>query len=172
MSLFQTILDSIENPNHVGSQQDLQSVASLAQLIPGGHEAQQNVEPILNVLGSHLQGVLNQQQQTAGPAAAQQTLSDLSRPGVGVQELQGLFGQSGLNGLIEEIAQRTGMDSQVIMTFLPMLIPVVMKLLASGTHQTDTQAPNPVLNGFLNSSQNGGALLSEVFQLASQFLRK
>jgi len=43
MSLFQTILDSIENPNHVGSQQDLQSVASLAQLIPGGHEAQQKV---------------------------------------------------------------------------------------------------------------------------------
>lgn len=172
MSLFQTILDSIENPDHAGSQRDLQGVASLAQLIPGGQGAQQNVEPILNVLGSHLQDALNQQQQTAGPTAAQQTVADLSRPGVGVQDLQGLFGQSGLNGLVEEIAQRTGLNSQVIITFLPMLIPVVMKLLASGTHQTDAQAPNPVLNGFLGSSQNGGALLSEVFQLASGFLKK
>jgi hypothetical protein len=58
------------------------------------------------------------------------------------------------------------------MTFLPMLIPVVMKLLATGTHQTDAQAPNPVLNGFLGSNESGGAVLSGLFQLASQFLRK
>jgi hypothetical protein len=47
-----------------------------------------------------------------------------------------------------------------------------MKLLATGTHQTDPQAQNPVLSNFLGSSQNGGALLTEAFQLASQFLRK
>jgi hypothetical protein len=172
MSLFQTILDSIENPNHAGSQQDLQGLASLTQFIPGGQGAQQNVEPILNVLGSHLQDALNRQQQAAGPGAAQQTVADLSRPGVGAQDLQGLFGQSQMNDLIAEIAQRTGLNSQMIMTLLPVLIPVVMKLLASGTHQTDAQAPNPVLNGFLGSNQNGGALLSEVFQLASQFVQK
>jgi hypothetical protein len=54
---------------------------------------------------------------------------------------------------------------------LPALIPVVMKLLATGTHQTKPQAPNPVLNNFLGSNQNGGALLTEAFQLASTFLR-
>jgi len=172
MSLFQSILDSIENPNHAGNQQDLQGLANLSQLLPPGQGAQQNVQPILGVLGSYLQDALNRQQQTAGPAAAQQTVTDLAQPGVGVQDLEGLFGQSGLNNLIGEIAQRTGLNSQVIMTFLPMLIPVVMKLLAAGTHKTDPQAPNPVLNGFLGSNQNGGALLSELFQLASQFLRK
>jgi hypothetical protein len=172
MSLFQSILDSVENPNHAGSQQDLQGLANLAQLLPPGQGAPQNVQPILGVLGSHIQDALNRQQQTAGPAAAQQTVTDLAQPGVGVQDLEGLFGQSGLNSLIQEIAQRTGLNSQVIMTFLPMLIPVVMKLLAAGTHQTDPQAPNPVLNGFLGSNQNGGALLSELFQLTSQFLRK
>lgn len=172
MSLFQSILDSIENPNQAGSQQDLQGLANLAQLVPSGQRAQQNIQPILGVVGSYLQSALNRQQQTGGPAAAQQTVADLSQPGVGVQDLQGLFGQSGMNDLISEIAQRTGLNAQAIQAFLPMLIPVVMKLLASGTHQTDSQAPNPVLNGFLGSSQNGGALLSEVFQLASQFLRK
>jgi hypothetical protein len=53
-----------------------------------------------------------------------------------------------------------------------MLIPALMKLLATGNHQTDAQAPNPVLNNFLGSSQNGGALLTEAFQLASRFLQR
>ena len=58
------------------------------------------------------------------------------------------------------------------MGLLPMLIPVLMKLLATGNHQSDPQAPNPVLNNFLGSSQNGGALLTEAFQLASRFLQR
>ncbi len=171
MSLFQAILDSVENPNHAGTQQDLHGLVNLAQYLPGGGNAQA-IQPILSVLGSHVQTALSQQQQNQGSAAAQQTVSDLSHPGVGVQDLENLFGQSGFNSLIGELSRRTGLNSQLIMTFLPMAIPVVMKLLAAGTHQTDAQAPNPVLNGFIGSNQNGGALLTEAFQLASQFLAR
>jgi hypothetical protein len=172
MSLFQTVLDSIENPNHAGSPQDLHGLLNLAQLIPGVQGAQQQMQPILGVLGSHLQDALNEQQQNSGQAAVQQTVSNLSQPGTGLQEITNLFGQDRFNSLIGEISKRTGLSSQLILEFLPALIPVVMKLLASGNHQTNPQAPNPVLNNFLGSNQNGGALLSEVFQLASGFLRK
>jgi hypothetical protein len=55
---------------------------------------------------------------------------------------------------------------------LPMLLPVVMRLLSTGNHVSDPQAPNPVLGQFLNSNQGGGTLLSEAFQLASQFLSR
>jgi len=172
MSLFQTILESIESPNHAGSQQDLHGLLNLAQLLPGVQGAEQQVQPILGILGSHLQQALSQQQQTGGQAAVQQTVSNLSQPGAGLQEIEDLFGQEGLTGLIGEIEQRTGLNSQLIVQFLPALIPVVMKLLATGTHQTDQEAPNPVLNNFLGSNQGGGALLNEAFQLASQFLRR
>jgi hypothetical protein len=104
--------------------------------------------------------------------AVQQTVSNLSQPGAGLQEIENLFGQDRFNSLIGEIGKRTGLDPQLILQFLPVLIPVVMKLLATGTHQTDPKAPNPVLNNFLGSSQSGGALLNEAFQLASQFLRR
>ena len=69
MSLFQTILESIENPNHAGSQQDLHGLLNLAQLLPGVQGAEQQVQPILGILGSHLQQALNQQQQT-GPGCS------------------------------------------------------------------------------------------------------
>jgi hypothetical protein len=172
MSLFQTVLESIENPNHAGSQQDLHGLLNLAALLPEFGGAQEQVQPILGVLGSHLQDALNEQQQNSGQTAVQQTVSNLSQPGAGLQEIVNLFGQERFDGLIGEIAQRTGLDSQLILQFLPALIPVVMKLLATGTHQTDPQAQNPVLNNFLGSNQNGGALLTEAFQLASQFLRR
>jgi|SRR6266404_6068555 hypothetical protein len=172
MSFFQTILDSIENPNHAGSQQDLSGLLNVAQALPLGQGGQQNLQPILGVLGAHLQDVLNQQQQNSGQAAVQQTVTNLSQPGVGVQQVQNLFGQERFNGLIDEISQRTGLNSQLVLGLLPMLIPVLMKLLATGNHQSDPQAPNPVLNNFLGTSQNGGALLTEAFQLASRFLQR
>jgi hypothetical protein len=172
MNLFQTVLQSIENPDHVGSQQDLHGLLNFAQLLPGVQGAEQQVQPILGILGSHLQDALNEQQQNNGQAAVQQTVSNLSVSGAGVQEIISLFGQERFNALMGEISKRTGLDSQVILQFLPMLIPVVMRLLATGTHQTNPQAQNPVLNNFLGSNQNGGTLLTEAFQLASVFLHR
>jgi len=172
MSLFQTVLQSIENPDHAGSQQDLHGLLNLAQLLPGGQGAQQQqLQPILNVLGSHLQDALNQQQQTNGQGAVQQTVSNLAQPGTGLQGIVNLLGQDRFNSVIGEIGQKTGMDPQMINQLLPALTPVVMKILDTGTHQTDPQATNPVLSSFLGSNQNGGALLNSVFQLASQFIR-
>ena len=171
MSLFQTIIDSIANPQHAGSNSDLQGLLNLAQLIPGVQDTEQHVKPILDVLGPHLQDVLNNQQQTQGQAAAQQTVSNLSQPGVGVQQLQNLFGADRFNGIIGEIAGRTGLDQQVIFGALPIVIPVIMKLLASGTNQSNSQAQNPVLNNFLGG-QNGGTLLTEALSLASQFMKR
>ena len=172
MNFFQTVLQSIESPDHAGSPQDLQGLLNIAQLLPGVQGAEQHLQPILGVLGPHLQDALNEQQQNNGQAAVQQTVSNLSVPGAGVQEIINLFGQERFNALMGEISKRTGLDSQVILQFLPMLIPVVMRLLATGTHQTNPQAQNPVLNNFLGSNQNGGALLTEAFQLASVFLHR
>jgi hypothetical protein len=169
MSLFQTILDSVANPQHAGTNADLGGLANLAQLIPG---AGQNLQPILGAVGQHVQEALNEQQQAGGQGAAQQTVSNLAQSqNVGIPEIQNFLGQDRLNSLVNGMSDRTGMGSQAILTLLPMLIPVVMRLLATGNHQTDPQAPNPVLNQFLGG-QNGGAMLGEVFQLASQFVRR
>jgi hypothetical protein len=171
MSLFQSIIDSISNPQHAGSNADLQGLMNLAQLIPGVQDTEQHVKPMLDVLGPHLQDVLNTQHQTQGQVAAQQTVTNLAQPGVGVQELENLFGADRFNSIIGEIASRTGLDQQVIQGALPMAVPVIMKLLAGGTNQSDPQAQNPVLNNFFGG-QNGGALLTEAFNLASQFVKR
>jgi hypothetical protein len=167
MSLFQTILESIENPNHAGSQQGL----NLAQLLPGVQGAEPRCSPSpqrsRNPSGCVKSTAANQRQ-----AAFYKPCQNLSQTGCWPSEIESLFGQERFNGLIGEIGKRTGLDPQLILQFLPALIPVIMKLLDTGTHKTDPQAQNPVVNNFLGSSQNGGALLNEAFQLASQFLRR
>jgi hypothetical protein len=171
MSFFDSIISAIQSPQHAGSNQDLQSLANLTSMIPGLQGSQQQIQPILNVLGPHLQDVLKEQKQAEGAEAAQQTVTNLSQPGASVQDLQNLFGADRFNRIINQISQATGLNSQLILSALPMVIPVVMQLLAAGTHKTDAQAPNPVLNQFLGG-QNGGALLNEVFQLAAQYVKK
>jgi hypothetical protein len=164
MSFFDSIISAIQSPQHAGSNQDVQNVLNLAQNIPGiqGAEGQ-----ILNALGGPIQQALSQQ----GPATAQQTVTTLSQGNVSVQDLQNLFGVDQFNNIVNQVAARTGISSQLILAAIPMVIPVIMKLLATGNHQTNAQAPNPVLNQFLGG-QNGGALLNEVFQLASQYGKK
>src|SRR5258708_8557981 len=149
MSLFQAIIDSISNPQHAGSNADLQGLTNTAQLIPGVQDAEQHVKPILDVLGPHLQDVLNNQQQTQGQAVTQQTVTNLSQPGGGVQELQNLFGAERFSGIIGEITSRTGLDQQVILGALPIVVPITMKLIAGGTNESDSHAPNQVLNSYL-----------------------
>src|ERR1700752_1633869 len=104
MSLFQAIVDSIANPQHNGRNSDLQGLMNLAQMIPGVQDTEQHVKPILDILGPHLQDVLNNQQQTQGQATAQKTVTNLSQPGAGVQELQNLFGPDRFKSIIGEIA--------------------------------------------------------------------
>jgi len=89
-----------------------------------------------------------------------------------VPDLQEFFGAERFDQIVGELARRTGLSESTLLGMLPMLLPIVMRLLSTGNHVTDPQAPNPVLGQFLNSNQGGGTLLSEAFQLASQFLSR
>ncbi|HEY0791264.1 MAG TPA: hypothetical protein VGD78_09390 [Chthoniobacterales bacterium] len=172
MSIFQSFLDAVSNPNQAGTQKDLQGLAGLAALVPGLAGAEHQLPPILDVLGSHLKDALSQQQQTQGTSAAQQTVTTLSQGGVSVPQLQSLFGQDRFQQIIADLTQRTGLNEATLLGMLPVVLPVVMRVLSAGTQQANPQAPNPVLSQFLSGNQSGGSVLSEAFQLASQFLRR
>ena len=172
MSFFQSILAAVADPNHAGNQGDLQSWAGIANLLPGLQGAERQLQPILDVLGGHVKEALSDQQQSQGSAAVQQSVTDLAQGGVSVPQLQDFFGAERFNQIVGDLARRTGLSESTLLGMLPMLLPVVMRLLSTGNHVSNPQAPNPVLGQFLNSNQGGGALLSEAFQLASQFLSR
>ncbi|MBV8901346.1 MAG: DUF937 domain-containing protein [Verrucomicrobia bacterium] len=172
MSFFQSILAAVADPNHAGNQGDLQSWTGIASLLPGLQGAERQLQPILDVLGSHVKDALSEQQQAQGSVAVQQSVTDLAQGGVTVPQLQDFFGAERFNQIVGDLAQRTGLSESTLLGMLPMLLPVVMRLLSTGNHVSNPQAPNPVLGQFLNSNQGGGALLSEAFQLASQFLSR
>jgi hypothetical protein len=172
MSFFQSILAAVADPNHAGNQGDLQSWAGVANLLPGLQGAERQLQPILDVLGGHVKDALSDQQQSQGSAAVQQSVTDLAQGGVTVPQLQDFFGAERFNQIVGDLAQRTGLSESTLLGMLPMLLPVVMRLLSTGNHVSNPQAPNPVLGQFLNSNQGGGTLLSEAFQLASQFLSR
>ena len=59
----------------------------------------------------------------------------------------------------------------MIQEMLPVLVPLVLNLLQTGSHAQDPQGEaNPVLGAFLNATQ-GGDVANVVEQLAGQFLK-
>jgi hypothetical protein len=123
------------------------------------------------VVGNQVQSALAEKAQTDGQPAAQQALTDLANGTPSIQDLQNFIGADRFNTIISEISSRTGLSSDVITGAIPVVLPAIFRLLATGTNQNNAQAPNPVLNQFLSGS-NGGALLTQVLQLASQFGKK
>ena len=118
-----------------------------------------------------MQSALAEKAQTDGQPAAQQALADLAKGTPSVQEIQNFIGADRFNAIINEISSRTGLGNDVITGAIPIVLPAIFRLLATGTNQNNAQATNPVLNQFLSGS-NGGALLTQVLQLASQFVKK
>jgi hypothetical protein len=140
----------------------------LAQSIP---ELQGAEHQVVDVVGNQVQSALAEKAQTDGQPAAQQALADLAKGTPSVQEIQNFIGADRFNAIINEISSRTGLGNDVITGAIPIVLPAIFRLLATGTNQNNAQATNPVLNQFLSGS-NGGALLTQVLQLASQFVKK
>ena len=130
------------------------------------------MQPILDVLGSHVKDALNEQQQTQGGVGVQQTVGDLAQGGASIPQLQDFFGSDRFEQMLQQLRERTGLSQSTLLGLLPMVLPVVMRLLATGNHVTNPQAPNPVLGQFLSANQAGGTLISEALQLATQFLHR
>jgi hypothetical protein len=84
--------------------------------------------------------------------------------------VKALFSEGQQQQMVQEISQRTGLDSKVILGLLPILVPLVLNLLNSGSHNQDPrQGDNPVLNSFLDS--DGDVDVSDALKMADQFLR-
>jgi len=62
------------------------------------------------------------------------------------------------------------MDSQKIVSMLPTVIPIVMKLLNTGSAKQGDQGDNPVLNAFLDADGDGEVDMGDMMGVASRFL--
>ena len=80
--------------------------------------------------------------------------------------------------LVQDLIKRTGLNSQTIQGLLPILIPLALNLLQSGTNTQQSpstdRAPsnNSVLSAFLDGDRDGDVDLGDALRVAGQFMNR
>ena len=87
------------------------------------------------------------------------------------QAVNTLFSGAMQQQVAQAIAQRTGLDANMAMQMLPMLVPLVLQFLQSGTNTQNPQGGgNNVLSSFLDADGDGDVDISDAMGMASRYL--
>lgn len=175
MGLFDQVLGAIANPNQQGSPDQLGNILGTVQALSANQGIDSNTaQTMLSTVGSYVRSALQQQRQTQGADHAEAIVNQYGNTSPSVNAVNALFNGGQQQQLIQAIAQRTGLSAQQIQTLLPILVPIVLNLLKTGTQNSSAPnaAPgsNSVLSAFLDADGDGDVDMGDAMRLAGQYL--
>lgn len=174
MSLFDQIMSAVANPQQQASTNQLGSILGVAQQVAGNQGLDSNAtQAVMSLLGGYVRSSLQNQQASQGSGHVQSLVNQFAGLGSNPQAVSALFPGGAQQQVSENIAQQTGLNAGTIQSMLPVLVPLVLNLLQSGSVQQGGQsAGNPVLNAFLDADRDGDVDMGDVMGMAGQFLNQ
>lgn len=172
MGLVDQIFSAINNPNQQASSGQMDNIlGTVAQLSSQTGADPATMQSAVSIVGNYVRSALQQKQANAGFEEAQSIVNQFSGTQPNRQAVNSLFSPSQIEGMVEVVEQRTGLNASLVKQMLPILVPVVLNFLQSGSHNQNPQGSNPVLNAFLDADQDGDLDIADAMQLAGRYLR-
>jgi hypothetical protein len=169
MSLFDQILGAIDNPSRQASPSQLGDILStVQQLSNNAHTDPSTIQSVLSVVGSYARSALQQKRANEGEQQTQSFVNQFGGTQPSSQAVQMLFGAPQIQQLVQEVERRTGLSSGTVQAMLPILVPIVLKFLQTGTSTTPSQGSNPVLNTFLDADGDGDVDIADALRMAGR----
>lgn len=171
MSLFNTILGAIDNPNLQASSGQLGTILNTVQQLSQNYGSNpEAVQSAASIVSKYVRSNLQQQRQQGGEQQVQALVEQFSGTQPSSQAVQGLFSQPQIQAMVQEVERRTGLSASMIQAMLPTLVPLVLKFLQTGNRANSTSGANPVLNQFLDTDGDGDVDFLDAMQMASRYL--
>ncbi|MBW4527591.1 MAG: DUF937 domain-containing protein [Phormidium tanganyikae FI6-MK23] len=175
MGLFDQIVSAVANPQQQASTNQLGSILGVAQQLTGNQGLDSNAtQAVMSLLGGHVRSALQNTQANQGSDQVHSLVNQFAGLGSNPQAVSTLFPGGAQQQVSENIAQQTGLNAGMIQSMLPVLVPLVLNLLQSGSAQQGVQSGggNPVLNTFLDADRDGDVDMGDVMGMAGQFLNQ
>ncbi|MGB3266204.1 MAG: DUF937 domain-containing protein [Microcoleus sp.] len=174
MGLFDQILSAIDNPNQQASPNQLGNILGTVQQLSSSQGVDAGTTQLaMSVLSGYVRSALKDVRSQSGDAQAQQVVNQFSGTNPNPQAVQSLFGNNQLIQIVQDIAQRTGLNNGTVQAMIPVLVPLVLNLLQTGGNaQNPAQGSNPVLNTFLDADGDGDVDITDAISMASRFLNQ
>lgn len=170
MGLLDQILNAVNSSDQQGSTGQIASILSTVQQLGDSYGADPStVQTALSVVGNHVRSALQQKQANEGFEQAQGLVNQYSGTYPNPQAVDAIFGFNQVQQVVQAVAQRTGLDAGMIQQMLPILVPLVLNFLKTGT-SSQQQGSNPVLNTFLDTDGDGDVDIADAMRMAGRYL--
>jgi hypothetical protein len=177
MDLFDAFMGAIDNPQQTASVDQLGGILNTVQQLGG----QNGIDPsmmqtVMSMVGGQVQSSLQDQNSTMGPEHVQNLLGQFAGGSASSAAVSALLNPQMQQQLAGAISQKTGLDANMIIGLLPMLVPVAMQFLQGGAPASVPAgaAPagsNPLLNMVLDQNHDGNLDLGDAMNVAAQFMQ-
>ena len=170
MSLFDQILGAIDNPSQQASPGQLGEILSTVQQLSNhANTDPSTIQSVLSVVGSYARSALQQKRANEGEQQTQEFVNQFGGTQPSTQAVQMLFSTPQIQQMLQEVEGRTGLSSGTVQAMLPMLLPLVLKFLQTGSSTSPSQGSNPVLNTFLDADGDGDVDIADALGMAGRY---
>ena len=171
MSLFEQIINAIDNPTQQASAGQLGDIMStVQQLSNNANTDPSTIQSVLSIVGGYARSALQQKRDNEGQDQTQDFVNQFGGTNPSTQAVQLLFGTPQIQQISQEVEQRTGLSAGTVQAMLPILVPLVLKFLQTGSNNQNPQGANPVLNTFLDADNDGDVDIADAMRMAGRYL--
>ena len=169
--MFFNLLTAINNPEQEASVSQLETITNTVQQLAGNNGVQTSqMQTIVSTIGHFIRPVMQQQQRIGGSNHLANLISQVSAGGMGASAIQSLIPSQLQTQIVQIASQKTGLDTNIIQTMLPSLLPTVMGFFKMGTSTSGQNGVNPLLSSFLDADRDGDCDLGDVLKFSNRFL--
>ena len=174
MGLFDKIINAIDNSNQEASSGQMATILSTMQQLSDSYGADPSkVQSVLSIVGNYARSALQQKRATDGEQEAQAVVNQYSGTYPNPQAVHSLFSPNQEEQIAQDAAQQTGLNMGMIQEMLPILVPLVLNLLQTGTREQNPQGgSNPVLNAFLDADRDGDVDIADAMHMAGRYFSR
>ncbi len=172
MSLFNTILGAIDNPERQANSNQLGSIINTIQSLSQNTGANQDsLQTAVSVVGKYARSSLQQKRNEGGEEEVNDLVNQYGGTQANNQIVNLLFSTPQIQQMVSEIESRTGLSAGTVQSMLPVLVPLVLNFLQTGKNTKNPLSSNPVLSSFLDADGDGDVDLADAMQMASKYLK-
>jgi membrane-bound lytic murein transglycosylase B len=174
MGLFDQIVGALNDPDLQANTGQLESILNtVQQTANSAGVSPDTTEAAMSMLGGYVRSALQQQRMSQGQDSVQEMVNKYGGTGTSQAAVNQIFSPQQQEQVATAIAQRTGINANTLKSLLPILVPLVLNLLQTGTNtRNPRQGNNPVLSGFLDADGDGDVDIADAMRLAGRYLNK
>ncbi|BAZ42915.1 hypothetical protein NIES4101_88850 [Calothrix sp. NIES-4101] len=169
MGLFDQILGAVANPNQQGSLAQIGGIMNAVKELSNNTGADSSaMQTVMSIVGGQVRSALQEKQANEGTGAVQALVNQFAGTSANPSAVASLFSPGMQQQVADVAAQRTGIDAATIQQMLPVIVPMVLNFLNSGSSlQGDG---NSVLSTFLDADGDGDIDIADAMQMASKYM--